>query len=384
MSTWLQAARNELQNLLADYGVLMVLVGGTLFYALFYPLPYRDQVAREVPVAVVDLDRSVTSRQLIRMLDATEQIRVEAVLRDSLEGKDWLQRGKVGGLVEIPADFERHVLRGEITRVGIWGNAAYVLLYSQVATGAANATGTFSTGVLVTRLEGQGIPTATALNQALPVELALHELFNPGGGYGSYVVPAVLVLILQQTLLIGVGMMGAGQALRQRQQQTGEHPVTGLLARGLPYLAIHLLLALLILLVVYRLYAFPSPVPALMALLVLLPFLVAVIQFGFLLASCFRNRETVLEIMILISLPTLFLAGFMWPAEAMPPLLSSLGWLMPSTAGIDAFVRFHQMGASFGEIASSWFWLWGLALFYFLLTLLVIRFTRLDSPHPRS
>lgn len=375
MLAWWAAGKDELRALLADKGVLLILIGGTLFYAFFYPLPYRDQVARDVPVVIVDLDRSAASRHLIRMLGATEQIAVTNVLSEAARGQAWLRSGKAGGIIEIPAGFERRILRGETVRVGIWGNAAYVLVYSQVANGASMAAGQFSAQLMVERLGGTGVTGDLVIAQVMPVQLALHELFNPAGGYGSYVVPAVLVLILQQTLLIAIGMMGAGQALQQRQWHSGRPSAVALFGRALPYLGIHLVLALVILTVVYRLYAFPSFAFVLASLLILLPFLVATIAFGFLLTSCFGSRETALQVLVLLSMPTLFLAGFVWPAEAMPAPLVAVGWVLPSTAAIDAFVRFHQMGATFTEVAGSWFWLWGMAVIYFTASVLIARHT---------
>lgn len=367
----LAIAKDELRRIFSDRGVVLVLIGATLFYALFYPLPYRDQVARDVPVVVVDLDRSSASRQMIRALNATEQITVASVVSEPRAAEAALRSGQVAGMIEIPADFELRLLRGDLSRVGVWGNAAYVLLYSQVATAASNVTATLAAGVTVEQLELSGMAADSALQRAQPVRLDMHTLFNPGGGYGSYVVPAVLVLILQQTLLIAIGMMGAGRAMVRRQLETGEAVLKGTLARMLPYITLQTLLALVVLAVVYRLYAFPAQGSSLLALLVLLPFFCATAGFGLLLSTCFSHRETALQILVLISIPMMFLAGFAWPAEAMPPVLATLGWMLPSTAGIDVFVRYHQMGASFAEIAPGWLWLWGLAFLYMAASLLV-------------
>ncbi len=377
MSGWLAVARDELRQLLRDHGVLLVLVGGTLFYGLFYPLPYSDQVARQVPVVVVDLDRGVASRQLTRMLGATEQIRVTAVLSERWVAERWLREGRAAGMVLIGEDFERRLLRGEVAELGILGNAAYLLLYSQVATGASQVAGTLSAGIVLNRLQAQGLAEAEALSLAEPIRLDLHELFNPGGGYGSYVVPAVLVLILQQTLLIGIAMRGAGGF--ESHQWAQVRPWEALLGRALVYTCLQLLLALVVLALVFKLYAFPTQASLLLSLVILLPFVVATVFFGLTLCSLFSSRETALQVLMLVSMPALFLAGFAWPAEAMPQALVWLGWLIPSTAGIDAFVRFHQMGASFAELRSTWGWLWGLGLAY-ALTAWIIMMRRAASP----
>lgn len=362
MSRLLRIAAEELRCLLADRGALVVLVAGTLFYGFFYPLPYRDQVARAVPVAVVDLDRSAASRQLTRMIDATEQVGVVRVLRERAEAERLLRSGVVAGVVEIPDGFERRLLRGETGRVGAWGNAAYLLLYSQVAGGVSDAVGTFGAGLTLRRLEQAGVPPATAMALAQPLPLDIHELFNPGGGYGTYVVPAVLVLILQQTALIAIGMVSVGR--RDGDRQGGEPPLGDVLGRMLAYLPVQLLLALVLLVFVHGVYGFPRQASLPLALWTLLPFLLATSAFGLLLGEVFGSRETVLQVLMLLGVPMLFLAGFAWPAEAMPRPLLWLGWLLPSSAGIDGFLRVVQMGAPLREVAGAWTGLWALALAY--------------------
>jgi ABC-2 type transport system permease protein len=379
----LQIAREELRSLASDRGALLVLVGGTLFYGFFYPLPYRAQVAQNLPVVVTDFDRSATSRQLIRMLDATEAITVSGVLGERAAGELQLRAGEVAGWVEIPSGFQRDLLRGRPAAVGLWADAARLVVYSEIAAGVSGAAGTLGAAMTVRRLEQAGTPPPTALARAQPLRLDLRELFNPGGGYGTYVVPAVLVLILQQTVLIAVGMVGVDQRGHRPGTTTALEAVAG---RVLAYLPIQLLLALVFLGLVYGVYEFPRRASMALGMLVLLPFFVATTALGLLLGQLFRSRETVLQILMLASAPMLFLAGFAWPAEALPPALLGLGRLFPSTAGIDAFIRVHQMGASLAEVRASWLSLWGLALAYLALaTALGRRRSSTDGwPRPQA
>ncbi len=364
MRQLLGIARVELNNLLSDRGAMLVLVLGSLFYGLFYPLPYREQAARDLPIVVVDSDHSATSRQLTRMLDATEQMSVTRVLSEPDPAQRLLRDGNVFGIVEIPRDFEKSLLRGEIQHIGVWGNAAYMLAYSQIANGASNAIGTFGAGIVMQRKILTGVSEERARDAAQPLALDVLDRFNPGGGYGTYVVPAVLVLILQQTLLIAVGMVGISQRNQVCFPDGSRTIWRVLLGRALVYFCIHLLLLLFFLSVVYGVYDFPRHAPIWLALVSQAPFLLAVIFLGFSLSELFDSRETVLQTVILLSVPMLFMAGFAWPVEAIPAPLAWLGRLFPSTLAIDCFVRVNQMGASLTEVAPSWLWLWGQTLVY--------------------
>lgn len=362
----------ELREILRDRAVMVVLLGGSVFYALFYPLPYQAQVATGLPVAVMDHDRSALSRQLVRWVDATEALSVVSRGEDELAAREAASRNELAGLLVIPEGFERTVLRGEPARVGVMGNAAYMVFYSQVAATMGEAVLEFNAAIIERRLLSAGRPAQTAEALAQPIVVDLHELFNPDGGYANYVVPAVLVLILQQTFLIGICMVQVGR------RERGESPVgvSITLARASVYLLLQFSLLVFYLVVVYELFGFPRLGTVTGAMLALLPTFLAVVFLGFALGQCFRSRETALQVMMLLSVPALFLAGFAWPAEVMPDVLLALGSLLPSTGGIDAFVRVYQMGASMEEIRWTWWGAWALAGGYGMLLVVAAAIPR--------
>lgn len=372
MSGIFRACLAELRAVFADRAVLVVMLGGSLFYALFYPLPYRAQVATGLPVLIVDQDFSASSRRLARWLDASEPIRVDGVLASARPAQEALRRKQIAGYVEIPTDFERKLLRGEPAQVGVFANAAYMVLFSQVAAASNDAALALGALEVEQRQLRAGRDAGTAAALASPIRIELHELYNPDGGYANYVVPAVLVLIVQQTFLIGICML-----------QVGRRRESAVLSTVLGRVAAHVLLQVAVftfyLAVLYRLFGFPSEGSALLALVALLPAFIAVAGLGLALGPWFRSRETALQTMMLASVPALFLAGFAWPAEAMPAALVAVGQWLPSTGAIDAFVRVHQMGAGLDEIAATSLRLWLLAGFYLLLGIARVRRSSIAS-----
>lgn len=364
MKRFLALWRTELADILGDRAVLLILLGGTLFYGFFYPLPYRFQVVNDLPVVVIDHDRSESSRRLLRMIDATPDLAVAGHVADRAQAERMLRSGETAGIVEIPTQFERDLLRGQSTHISVWGNAAYMLLYARVGTGASLAAATFSAGVTLRREQAAGADSARALARAQPLAVDVHELYNPGGGYGSYVAPAVLMLILQQTALMAIAMTGVAQRGRGRYLDPADGVVTVTAARLLAWLPLQVTLLLVYLVFVYGVFGFASQASTMQLVWMLLPFLLATGSLGLVLTALFGSRETSLQVMMLLSVPMLFLAGFAWPAQLMPPLLVKLGWLFPSTAAIDIIVRGNQMGASLAELRDAWLWCWLLVLVY--------------------
>lgn len=374
MSGLLRAAREEARRVVRDPGALLVLAGAIVLYSFFYPLPYLPQVLREVPIAVVDEDETPLSRQLARMADAHSLLAVVARPASLGEAERLVAEGRVSGVLAIPRGFERDVAGGRRTRVGVFADASYFLVYRQVATGLLETTGTLSAGIDVRRLEARGRGEAAARAIRDPVPFVARPLFNPTEGYASYVVPAVLVLILQQTLLIGIGLLG-GTAAEQGAAPGGSpaSPLARVLGRALFYLALYAVWAVFMFAVVYRVFDFPERSRGLDLAAFALPFLLACIFLALAAASLFRRRETAMQVLLFSSLPSVFLAGFAWPVEALPRWLRGLSLLLPSTAGIAGVLRLTEMGASLRHVAFEWRWLWGLAALYLVLAWLAER-----------
>lgn len=393
MKAVLRHARAEAQRVFRDPGALLVLVGAIFLYSFFYPIPYLPQVLREVPVAVVDQDRTPLSRQLVRMADAHSLLRVAERPVTLAEAESLVLAGRVGGVLVVPGGFERDVQRGMKARVGVFADASYFLVYRQVATGFLETVGTLSAGIDIRRLEARGRTEAAARALRDPVPLLVRPLFNPTEGYASYVVPAVLVLILQQTLLIGIGLLG-GTASEIRGTGPGQPAslpmnvlprgdprfarvvrlgTTRLLGRALFYLVLYSVYAVFVFTVVYRLHGFPERSRGLDLALFALPFLLACIFLALALSALFTRRETAMQVLLFTSLPSVFLAGFAWPLEAVPSWLRAVSLLVPSTSGIAGVLRLTEMGAELRHVRFEWLVLWALAGTYFLAAWLAER-----------
>jgi ABC-2 type transport system permease protein len=365
-----QAFRAEAVAAWGDKGALLVLVVAVLAYAFFYPVPYLPEVLTDVPVAVVDLDHTPLSRRLVRMVDAHQLVRVTRQLDSVAEASRLVDEGSVGAVLVIPAGLERDVRRGEPTTAVAFADASYLLVYRQVATGLVEAAGTLSAGIEVARAEARGVPRKAALAVREPLGFQSRSLYNPAQGYLSYVVPSVLILILQQTLLIGIGLL-AGTA---RGRVTTPSPDDGtplaalasLVGRTAFYLCLYAVHVALYLGPVSHILGLPLLGKPATAAAFAVPFLLASTLMALTVSGAFRRREEAFVALLGTSIPFLFLAGFAWPAEAIPRALRLVSWLVPSTPGIAGFLRVNQMGASIAEVAPEWLALWCLAALYFL------------------
>ena len=345
-SVW-RAWVDTLKTIAADNGVLLLIAIAPVIYGFFYPWPYSEQAVTRVPVAVVDYDHSNLSRQITRFAQASPRLEVRMVIGDERQARQALWHGEIEGYAILPRNLKRDVLRGNAAVVTVEANGSYALLNKAVLSGFAEAVGTVSAGVEIRKLQVSGQSAQQAQASRNPVNTQMVALFNPTEGYGSYVVPAVALLIIQQTLLMGVGML-VGLWV-----ETGKHRADAAtwLGRILGFSTAGYLSGLLYFGWIFWAQDFPRGANTGGALLLLAFYIPAICTLGALLGVWFGNRERALQVLLFTALPMAFVSGFSWPAEALPALLQALRWLFPSTAGIQASLRLNQMGAPVTDVA---------------------------------
>ena len=246
----------EWRGVLADRGVFTLMMIPPVFYGVFYPQPYLGQLVRKIPIAVVDDDRTPLSRRLIQALDADEAVSV-AVRAPALDvAQQALFDRRVFGILEIPPDTEREVLKGNEARIPAYVGSAYFLVFNRTLQGIAEAAGVINNADVLRGLRPDGAPARSALS---PAELLMQPLYNPTGGYASYVVPAAFVLIIQQTLLMGAASLTAlGFARRPRVGEVEPAGLGPILGRGFAHLTIYIPALALFFVILPQVYGFST------------------------------------------------------------------------------------------------------------------------------
>jgi ABC-2 type transport system permease protein len=357
----------EWRRVLADRGVFSLMIVAPVFYGVFYPQPYLGQLVRKIPIAVVDDDRTPLSRRLIQALDADEAISV-AVRAPALGvAQQALFERRVFGILEIPPDTEREVLKGNEARIPAYVDSAYFLVFNRTLQGIAEGAGDTNVANISRGLRLDGAQARTALSVLSPAELLTEPLYNPTGGYASYVVPAAFVLIIQQTLLMGAATLTAlGFERRQGVRRIAPSP-SRLLGRGLAHLTIYAAALALFFVVLPRAYGFSTLGRVADLALFGVPFVLATSFMAQAAGSFFKHRETAVLLFVATTLPQFFQVGVSWPREMIPPALDQLRRIFPSESAIDGLIRIGQMGARLGEVRADWLYLWLLTAIYFVL-----------------
>jgi ABC-2 type transport system permease protein len=366
----------EWRRVLGVRGAFALLVLGPLVYGVYYPQPYLNQILRKIPIVVVDNDLSELSRNIVQTLDASGDLKVVARTETLADAQAVLDRGRAFAVVGIPPGSERDVLKGTTVHVPIYADATYLFMFRTTANGIAVAINTLSSELAAGGARTDGSLVKATLASTRPADVLMQPIFNPVGGYASYVVPAAFVLILQQMLLIGSAMLTVDAVV-----QAGSGAFASVLGRGIAHLTIYLPALLLYFFVLPRFYGFSTLGQPLQLLALASVFVLATSFMGQAVGAWFKRPETPTLIFLGTSLPQFFLTGFSWPREAIPKDALEAGYVFPSVFAIDGMVRIDQLGANLWEVARDWRGLWMLAVIYFALAVISAHLARRRRLH---
>ncbi len=369
--------REELRVIFRDQGVLIFFVIVPLIYPLIYAFIYTNEVIRQVPAVVVDQSGSSLSRDYLRKLDATPEVAIVAHCPDMEAAKELLKRRKAYGIIYIPPSFSEDIVQGKQTQVSLYCDMSGLLYYKALLNSNTAVSLEMNAAIKIHRVDN----TTKRQDEITAYPIAYEDvaLFNPTNGFAAFLIPPVLILIIQQTLLLGIGLsVGTDREKGEFKKwlpiyRHRNGTLSLVLGKGLNYLTLYLLVAVYILCVVPHLFSLNQIAqPATLALF-LLPYLTASVFFAMTLSIFVRNRETCMLLFVFTSVPLLFLSGISWPGSAMPPFWRYFSYLFPSTLGINGYVRINSMGATLNEVSFEYKALWLQTIVYLFTAYCVFR-----------
>ncbi len=345
----------ELQRIFRDPGVVVIFIVATLAYPLIYKALYWNEQINDVPVAVVDLSNSPQSREFLHRWNASPDIKLTHTCSSMAEAEQLLRDQKVHGIIYFPRDFERQLADplGK-AHISLYCDMSSFLYMKAIYLSCNQVMLESMRNIQIDRYEQMGMDKEFAWS--LVQDAPYHEtaLFTPTGGYGSFLIPAVLVLILHQTLFFGICMLG-GTA---REENEESYTFTSLIGRAGACFLTYFGLAAILLGFFPRLFGIPHIGAIDDILLLIVPYLLAIIFFSLCVSVFIRNRESGLVLLISTSLIFLFMAGISWPKEMIPDAWRYLSYFIPYTWGAHAFIHINSMGATLSQVTREFIALW--------------------------
>lgn len=370
---------SEARTVARDEGVALFVLLVPLFYPILYSWIYNNEVVREVPVAVVDASHSSISREFVRKYDASPDVRVAQFCNSIEEARQLVGRQEVNGIVYLPEDMSIRLNRMESTTVSVYCDMSLMLAYKAIYSAATAVAADMGAEIQVS-LSGNYTNRENEIS-TMPLKYEEVAMFNPTGGYGNFILPGVLMLIIQQTLLLGIGMLYGTRRERNfvvtdstlpiMQRRGGMARIVA--GRTLFFLVLYAAVASYVLLAIPKMFNFVQILHPSDFVLFVLPYLLACIFFAMTVGTFIRQREDVMLVVVFTSVMLLFMSGVSWPQSNIPPFWRAFACVFPSTFGIQGFVKLNTMGAVISDISYECRGLWIQAVVYCVLAVWLLR-----------
>lgn len=377
-----------IRSIFTDGGALLFCIVVPLIYPVLYTLIYNNEVVREVPVVVVDDSNSSLSRDYIRRLDGTPDVRVVGQCTDMEEAKTRVMHRDCYGVVYIPSEFHRNLMTGRQTRVQAFTDMSGMLYYKAILTANTEVSLDMNAEVKIASTGANPVALASGIaggtdEQQLvtqhPVQYEYVPLYNTAGGFATFLIPGVLVLAIQQTMVLGIGLIAGTRRERHIKVSSGHSTLLQLLGVALAFFTVYIPICFYEFGVIPHLFSLPQLANPWHLAWFMMPFLFAVFCFGLCIGGIPRRRESIILLVVFTTIPMLFMSGVSWPGSALPSFWKYLGYAFPSTFGINGFIKLNMMGASFECVRTEYMALWIQVLVYGAMAWVVTRFVHKDS-----
>lgn len=347
---------NVLHTIFHDQGLITFCLVVPLVYPIIYAFLYNGETVREVPTVVVDECNTAMSREFLRHVDATADVDILSHAQNMENARDYIRRREAYGVIYIPRDFEKRIVRGDQSYINIYVDMSGMLYYKAILSATTNVSLAMNAEIKASR-------------KAINYEDV--SLYNPQNGFAGFLIPAVLVLLLQQTLILGIGMARGTEV--ELRRFTGIDSLLHVsdaqlvtLGTALAFLLAYVPISIWVLGVIPKMFALNSIGNFWQLWAFMLPYLLASLFFALSISSLCRQRESIILLAVFTSVPFLFLSGVSWPGSNMPAFWKNISYVIPSTFAINGYVKLNSMGAHLPQVWTEWRALWIQAGAWFL------------------
>lgn len=343
------ALGRELQRLTHQpmYFMLMFLL--PLLSFVFFAVLFQKGVARDIPIAVLDQDRSTLSRKVTQMIEETPTALVAYGIQSMDEGERLMREGRISAVVQIPAFFEKNILSNSQTHIEAYISGSNITVNGLLSKDIQTAVTMFSAGIQIQLLTKQGLTERQAMAQLQPVRFDKHVLFNPYINYGYYLspsfMPMMLLIFIVMVTVFSIGTELKNGTAREWLASADDSMGAALLGKMLPVTVIMFLLSLVMFVIIFKVVGVPLNGSFTLILTGTLLFILSYQSISVLIVSIMANLRLSLSLGGGYSVLAFTFSGLTFPIMAMYPAMRAVSKLFPFTYYTDLFVDQMLRGA---------------------------------------
>ena len=376
MNEIIKIISHEFKAIGTNIPILIVLVLGNVGYGFLYNLLYNTNVYKEAPIAIVDMSQSDLSRHFIDYIDATQEVNVVAKTQNFHEAKRMLIEREIVGFLYIPSELKTEIMKGNQVQCVVYGSTLSFLDYLNIYEAVNFASLDINSELIPEMIESLNMIDILFLANDKAVDIVSEPLYNTSEGYGTYLIPPVMVIIIFQTLMITVAMRCGGEKTTRLQ----DNKTTSLggsakivLGKAFTNVMIYSVFSVFFLGLLPMIFHLPHLGDSLDIIIMMIPYLFASVFFCLSLSPFYTDSDIPLFIIVFMSVPLVFLSGISYPLELMPWHWRIFHYLIPTAPATLAFVKLDCMGGDLTNIRPEMITLWIQCAVYFVVAVLVRR-----------
>ncbi|MBP7461270.1 MAG: ABC transporter permease [Candidatus Delongbacteria bacterium] len=371
----------EIRRIIHDRNLFLIVLLAPVFYLFFYGTVYRNNVIHSLKLGVIDADHTSFSRLMLRQMKADPVLKIHPYATEP-EAIEAIHRQRIDAYLIIPAKSEDRIKKGESITIPLADNSACMMVNNEASKRVNQIIQYLNTVIGAGNWMVQGANQKAAVSRALPITTQINPISNPGYGYANFILIGLFLLIIQQLLL----MATAESMAKENQESTlpdlmaaaQNNPVRLIIGKSAPYLIFFGVYYIFTAAVVMPVMGLTMAADWLELILAMIPFLLVVIEIGFLIGSFFQNKIQALQILAITSVPVFLLCGFSWPFYTLPLVIKVISYTLPSYFIMASYQSMTLMGASVGHNLHYWLVLWVQAGIYGIILYRRLQFLRTD------
>jgi ABC-2 type transport system permease protein len=370
--------KREARIITKDLNIIAIILLAPLFYATFYTSTYVKKGETDTPIAVMDLDRSNYSEEFIRKLDADQMLHVDDIITNTNSIKEHIYKDHDQAVIVIPENFEKSLKSGRSVTIKMYLNTVRFLVSNDINKAVNEVVFHYHKKIRMKMLEISGYSSKQAKGMQEPLNLDVRNLFNPAETYGDFLIPGILIIILQQTLLIGLSESVAREreknSLGELFEEANRSTSAALFGKGSFYFLFFVSYAIFYFTILFPLFKINFKGSFILMMCITALFIAATIAGAIFFSSFFKRKIIALQVIAFTTFPLFFLSGYVWPLSAMPAFLQYISVILPTTPYFKSYVAITQMGAGLNDVIP---FVWHLILI--MIFWMVITYFRMKS-----
>jgi ABC-2 type transport system permease protein len=321
-----------------------------LIIFLCFSIVYQNEIIREIPVAIIDEDKSDLSRTIIQYIESSPSMKIVSYCKTQDEMKEEFLKGEIHGAFYFPADLSNKIKSGKQSNVIMFINASNLLISNSLLNDGTKILKTVNAGILLKKFKSNGMTEKQAMNLVNPIKVESNILYNSNYSYITYLIPGLTTFILMMIVMMGAVPIINHKLTEiefQNELKMMNNKIFPLLVgKSIPHLLFHSANALILVGIIFPLFHIIVKSSHFILIIYLFYFIVVSFSFGIMLSSLIPKRSFATEVALFILTPAFIYSGLTFPLWAMPQIHQMIAKLIPYTYFLSGFIKLYEMGTS--------------------------------------